>query len=146
MNEQLDPPGVSGKKSLSPIQVVVVLSAAAGIAALTYWLAMPGSVKNITGTVTRSGKPLVATGEGERLHVIFVPEVRRADELPTRAECDAASGTFRIGEIRRGKYRLAVHLFDERHMDALGNKFDPGNSPIRGDVATSNQVIDIHLP
>jgi len=146
MSERLDPSGTTWGKSLSPVQVVAVLSAAAGIAALAYWLAMPASVKNITGTVTRAGKPLVATGEGERLHVIFVPEVRRPDELPTRAECDAASGTFRIGEIRPGKYRLAVHLFDERHMDALGNKFDPGNSPIRGDVAASNQVIDIHLP
>ncbi len=133
-------------RSLTPAQVILVLLAAAGIGAAAWWWFTPRQVRNITGAVTRGGKPLAWPGDEGRLHVIFVPEVRLPDELPTKAECDSAAGTFRVDRLRAGSYRVAVHMFDEHHIDALGNQFDPGNSPVRHKVEADNQVIAVDLP
>ena len=41
---------------------------------------------------------------------------------------------------------VAIHQFDERHMDSLQNKYDPVKTPLRVDVTDDGQVIDIDLP
>ncbi|NBO93563.1 MAG: hypothetical protein EBV06_14815 [Planctomycetia bacterium] len=134
------------RKAMSPLQVFVVVWLVAIAAIGGYWWFMPQVKQNITGTVTRGGKALVWPKADGQLHVIFVPEIRRSDELPTRAECDSLAGTFRVANLRSGSYRVAVHMFDEHHMDALRNQFDPGNSPIYHRVTADNQVINIDLP
>jgi hypothetical protein len=104
-------------------------------------------VTNITGTVTRDGKPLEWPSEQGLFLVIFVPENRKPNQDPYLAECDRATGTYRIGEIKTGTYMVAIHQFvDLRHRDALENKFDPVKTPLRVEVTEDGQVIDIDLP
>lgn len=65
---------------------------------------------------------------------------------PVLAESDRATGTYRIAEIKSGRYMVAIHQFDARHMDALQNKYDPVKTPVRVKVTDDGQVIDIDLP
>jgi hypothetical protein len=101
---------------------------------------------NITGTVTRDGKPLVWPFENGKLHVIFAPVERKITDYPFKAETDSVAGTYRIEALPPGKYMVGIYMFDERHMDALQNKFDPNHTPLRVEVTADNQVIDIDLP
>jgi hypothetical protein len=101
---------------------------------------------NITGTVTRDGKPLVWPFENGKLHVIFAPVERKITDYPFKAETDTAAGTYRIEALPPGKYMVGIYMFDERHMDALQNKFDPNHTPLRVEVTEDNQVIPIDLP
>jgi len=103
-------------------------------------------VTNITGTITRDGKPLEWPSEEGLFLVIFVPENRKPNQDPYLAECDRATGTYRIGEIKTGTYMVAIHQFDEHHKDALANKYDPVKTPLRVEVNEEGQVIDIDLP
>jgi hypothetical protein len=105
-----------------------------------------GKRSDISGTITRDGKPLEWTSEGGHLLVIFVPEDRKPNQDPYLAESDRAAGTFRIPEIKAGRYLVAIHQFDEHHQDALHNKYDPFKSPLRYEVLEDGQVIDIDLP
>jgi len=42
---------------------------------------------------------------------------------------------------------VAIHQFiDDRHKDALANKYDPVKTPLRVEVMEDGQVIDITLP
>ena len=108
----------------------------------------PTAVKktNITGTVTRDGKPLVWPTKEGRLHVIFAPVERKVTDNPFKAETDTAAGTYRIEALPPGKYMVGIYMFDEKHMDALQNKYDPNHTPLRVEVTADNQVIDIDLP
>jgi hypothetical protein len=140
------PPAKAKTKGLNAPQVILIFLLLASTAAGVYFL-LQGSVKtNITGTVTRDGKPLEWPKAEGNLLVIFVPEPRQENDSPVRAECDRQAGTFRFESLRAGRYRVAVHMFDERHMDALGNKFDPGNSPLYHTVESNNQVINVDIP
>ena len=101
---------------------------------------------NISGTITRDGKPLVWESEGGHLLVIFVPEDRKPGQDPILAESDKETGTYRIHQIPPGAYLVAIHQFDEKHMDALHNKYDPAKTALRVEVVEDNQVIDVDLP
>jgi hypothetical protein len=109
-------------------------------------VAGPSERTNITGTITRDGKPLVWDSEGGHLLVLFVPEDRKPDQDPYRAETDRAAGTYRIPSIPAGRYLVAVQQFDDRHRDALQTKFDAYRTPLRFEVVADGQVIDIDLP
>jgi len=100
----------------------------------------------ISGTITRDGKPLEWPKKDGLFLVIFVPENRGPGQDPILAESDRNTGTYRIHEIRSGRYMVAIHQFDERHMDALANRYDPYKTPLRVDVDEDGQVIDIDLP
>jgi hypothetical protein len=100
----------------------------------------------ISGTITRDGKPLEWPSDQGHFLVIFVPEDRGPNDDPVLAESDRATGTYRIAEIKSGRYMVAIHQFDARHMDALQNKYDPVKTPVRVDVTDDGQVIDIDLP
>jgi hypothetical protein len=105
-----------------------------------------GKRSDITGTITRDGKPLEWTSEGGILLVIFVPEDRQPNQDPYLAVGDRATGTYRIAEIKAGRYMVAIHQFDEHHQDGLHNKYDPFKTPLRFEVTEDGQVIDIDLP
>ena len=121
--------------------LMVALAAAAGCTD-----GPPPKKTNITGTVTRDGKPLVWPSKDGKLHVIFAPVERQITDYPFKAETDTAAGTYRIEALPPGKYMVGIYMFDERHMDALQNKFDPNHTPLRVEVTEDNQVIDIDLP
>jgi hypothetical protein len=101
---------------------------------------------DVHGTITRDGKPLEWPFEGGHLLVVFVPADRDPEKEPVRADTDRDAGTFRIPEIKAGKYLVAVHMFNDRHLDALRNKFDPNRSTIEVEVTADGQVIDVDLP
>jgi hypothetical protein len=101
---------------------------------------------NITGTITRDGKPLVWASEGGHLVVIFMPEDRRPGQDGIRAETDRDTGTYRIAQIPPGAYLVALHQFDEKHTDGFRNKLDPAKTTIRVEVVEDNQVIDVDVP
>jgi hypothetical protein len=105
-----------------------------------------GKRTDITGTITRAGKPLEWTDEHDIFLVTFLPEDRKSNGEVYRAETDKKTGTYRIGEIKAGKYVVAIQQFRERHADVLGGKYDPGHSPLRYEVTEDGQVIDIDLP
>jgi hypothetical protein len=129
------------------MRAVVLCVLAACLAALV-GCNEPAAVKktNITGTVTRDGKPLVWPFEGGKLHVIFAPVERKITDNPFKAETDSVAGTYRIEALPPGEYLVGIYMFDERHMDALQNRFDPNHTPVRRTVTEDNQVIDIDLP
>ncbi len=105
-----------------------------------------GNKSDISGTITRDGKPLCWESEGGHLIVIFFPEDRAANKEVYSATTDRATGAYRIPKIRAGKYTVAIQQFDERHRDALDSKYDPVKTPLRYEVRESGQVIDIDLP
>ena len=124
----------------APIRLAVTL------AVLVVLTGCGGKRLNITGTVTRDGKPLEWPGDDRIFLVIFVPEERRPGRDPVSAETDSATGTFRVPEIRAGRYLVAIHQFDDSHVDVLQNKYDPVKTPLVVEVTEDNQVIDIDLP
>lgn len=101
---------------------------------------------NVTGTITRGGKPLTWKSEEGHLLVIFLPEDRDANPNTYRAETDRETGSYRIASIPAGTYRVAVQQFDEKHNDALNHKYDPAKTTLRYEVTSDNQVIDVDLP
>lgn len=100
----------------------------------------------VSGTVTRDGKPLEWSDEEGHLLVIFFPVNRKSNPDVYRAETDPKTGSFKIDEIRTGKYRVAIQQFDARHNDALEHAFNPGTTTLRYEVTEDGQVIDIDLP
>lgn len=105
-----------------------------------------GKKSDIGGTITRGGKPLVWESEGGHLLVIFFPEDRTANPDVYSATTDRAAGTYSIPKLRAGKYIVAIQQFDERHLDALGGKYDPVKTQLHYEVIQDGQVIDIDLP
>jgi hypothetical protein len=101
---------------------------------------------NVTGTITRDGKPLAWKGAGGHLVVIFMPEDRTPGRDGILAVTDRDTGTYRIARIPPGAYLVALHQFDEKHTDAFQNKLDPVKTTLRVEVAEDNQVIDIDVP
>ena len=117
-----------------------------GLTLLVALTGCSGKRSNITGTITRDGKPLVIESEEGHLLVLFVPEKWKSSSQVFRAEVDRSTGSYTISEIRAGRYLVAIQQFDERHNDALDSKYDPSKSPLRFDVTEDGQVIDIDLP
>jgi hypothetical protein len=101
---------------------------------------------NITGTITRDGKPLVWKSAGGHLVVIFMPEDRKPGQDGILAVTDRDTGTYRIAQIPPGAYLVALHQFDEKHMDGFQNKLDPVKTTLRVEVVEDNQVIDVDVP
>ena len=62
-----------------------------------------GNKSDISGTVTRDGKPLHWDSEGGHLIVIFFPEDRAANKDVYSATTDRATGTYRIPKIRAAR-------------------------------------------
>ncbi|HVK09799.1 MAG TPA: hypothetical protein VM597_13570 [Gemmataceae bacterium] len=128
------------------MRAFVLCLLASALAAFVGCTEPPAKKTNITGTVTRDGKPLVWLFEGGKLHVIFAPVERKITDPPFPAETDSVAGTYRIAALPPGEYLVGIYMFDERHMDALQNRFDPSHTPLRRTVTEDNQVIDIDLP
>lgn len=146
VNPPANPPSNPPRRSQSKGRGLILLLSLIALLAAVWYFTQDRLCTNVTGTITRQGKPLLWEQEGGHLLVIFVPEDRRPNENPIRAESDRATGKYQIPELRAGTYRVAIHMFDDRHMDALNNKFDPGNSPLRVTVSDSDQVIDVDIP
>ena len=110
-----------------------------------------GKPCNISGAVTRDGKPIEwPSTDDQQFLVLFVRENRRSNEDPYAAETDPATGTYKVNGIKSGRYRVAIHMFyrgrNDNLQDILGNKYDPSNTPLVYDVTDDGQVIDIDVP
>lgn len=129
-------------------RVVLIVIVLAGVGLGTAYLAglFDDTICNVSGKITRDGKPLVWKSEGGHLLVLFVPETRRANQDPYMAEVDRAAGTYKVTGVKAGRYKVAIQQFDERHNDALNGKYDPGHTQHVVEVQEDGQVIDIDLP
>jgi hypothetical protein len=101
---------------------------------------------NVTGTITRDGKPLEWPKAERKLYVLFMPVDVSSGRDPVQAVTDVETGTFRVPEIRSGTYLVAIQMFDEHYTDVLQHKYNPASSPLRVEVTEDNQVVDIDLP
>jgi hypothetical protein len=104
-----------------------------------------GEPCDITGTITRDGKPLAFSSEEGQFLVLFFPEPRRGRD-PYQAETDRATGTFKVSGIKSGRYRVAIYMFNAKFLDDLQNKYDPNHTPLEYRVTDDGQVLNIDLP
>ncbi|MFL5341036.1 MAG: hypothetical protein ACJ8F7_12885 [Gemmataceae bacterium] len=101
---------------------------------------------SIRGRVTRDGKPLAWDGEPGTLLVVFRP-AEPIDLTIFLADCDAATGTFSIARLPRGRYKINVAQLESRSRhDLLKGAFDPARSPLECEVTRDGQEIPIDLP
>lgn len=128
------------------VVLIVVVLAGVGLGAAYFAGLFDETVCNVSGKVTRDGKPLAWKSEGGHLLVLFVPETRRVGQDPYLAETDRAAGTYRVAGVKTGRYRVAIQQFDEKHADALNSKYDPAQTKLVVEVTADGQVIDIDLP
>ena len=125
--------------------LLVALVALIGLGVAYVTGAFEGKPCDISGTITRDGKPLVFSSQEGLFLVLFFPEPRGGRD-PYQAETDRTTGTFRVSGIKSGHYRVAIHMFNERSLDDLQNKYDPNHTPLMYEVTDDGQVLDIDLP
>jgi hypothetical protein len=102
---------------------------------------------DISGTITKDGKPLKVGKQGE-VEVKFwregVPEGERITSKYAQADPD--TGHYEIKGIPVGKYKVSIKQIDPRPAnDLLDGTYDRNNSKIYRDVEKNEQVIDIDL-
>ncbi len=109
----------------------------------------------VTGRVTRGGKPLEVNAMTGKLVVTFVPIVENSKELvdPNHAVIEATTGKFKVpgtdGKgIAGGKYRVCISQYDPfPTTDKLQGKFAEGKSPIIREIKGDEDIeIDIDKP
>jgi len=125
--------------------LVVGIVVLVGLGAAYIAGAFEGEPCDITGTITRDGKPLAFSSEEGQFLVLFFPEPRRGRD-PYRADTDRATGTFKVNGIKSGRYRVAIYMFNEKFLDDLRNKYDPNHTPLECSVTDDGQVLTIDLP
>jgi len=125
--------------------LLIALVAVIGLGIAYVMGVFEGRPCDITGTITRDGKPLEFSSPNGPFLVMFFPEPRRGRD-PVLADTDRATGTFQVKGIPSGRYRVAIHMFNEKSMDDLENKYDPSHSPLYYTVSDDGQVLDIDLP
>ena len=103
---------------------------------------------NISGTITRDGKPLEWETDHGVLLVLFVPMDRVKDKNVYRAmETDAKTGHYAITNIPPGPYRVSIQQQEpDARYDRLKFKFSIKDSPIERVVTGNDEVIDIDIP
>ncbi len=120
-----------------------VLLAVLGVTVILNW--KPRTYQ-VTGTITRGGKPLQWKGEKRVLQVIFGPTDRAQDRNVYRCEGDPEEGTYVLEGIPAGKYRVSIQQLDPYPMhDLLNFAYSLKDSPFVYDVA-GDCKIDIDLP
>jgi hypothetical protein len=101
----------------------------------------------VSGKVTRDGKELEWKSEAGVLELWFVPMDRERDPKIYRAECDRKTGTYTIGGIPPGSYRVSIQQMDPPPThDLLGFSLSIKDSPIEREVTKNGEVIDIDIP
>jgi hypothetical protein len=101
----------------------------------------------ISGNITRDGKPLEWKSDEGMLLVIFVPLDRDRDNNVYKAETDRETGAYTIVGIPPGSYRVSIQQMDPAPThDLLGFALSMAESTIIHDVKKEGEVIDIDLP
>jgi hypothetical protein len=101
----------------------------------------------ISGNITRDGKPLEWKSDEGVLDVKFVPLDRDRDKNVYRAETDRQAGAYTIAGIPPGSYRVSIQQMDPFPThDLLGFALSMAESTIIQDVTKEGEVIDIDLP
>lgn len=126
--------------------LLVVLVVAGGVVAFVLNGGLSPARTGVRGTLVHDGKPVLPPSETHKVLLIFVPEKVGKDFEVYRAEVDRTTGEFTLPALPSGRYVVAVQLFDDKHMDSFGGKYDPGKSPLRYDVTEDNQVIEVVVP
>jgi hypothetical protein len=121
---------------------------AAGVAvAVTQFGLLGGRRVNVSGSITRDGKPLEWQSDAGTLSVVFLPKVRDNTTEVFRADSDRATGRFEIKQIPTGDYIVCVQQLDpDGAHDLLGMVYDPSSTDIERKVTNDGQHFDINLP
>lgn len=107
----------------------------------------PRSKHQVTGKITRDGKPLEWRTENGVLAVTFVPLDRDKDKNVYPAETDRSKGTFAIAAVPPGEYRVFIQQQDpDPSVDMLGFVYSFESSPITREVTARTTEFDIDLP
>ena len=129
--------------------VALLLAVIAAAVVVFGWqmYAIYGPKCDISGTITRGGKPLEWKSDSGVLSVLFVPLDRKADQNVYRAmSTDSKTGAYSIQGIPAGSYRVSIQQMDPYPThDLLNFKFSLKDSAILRDVTRNNDVIDIDL-
>lgn len=100
----------------------------------------------VTGTVTRGGKPLEWKSDAPELWLRFAAEDPKKDDNVYRAEVDTAKGAYVVPKLPVGKYVVAVQLLDPPPFDdLLSFSYDLPVTPLRCEVK-ADRTFDIDLP
>jgi hypothetical protein len=127
------------------IHMVFLWVACVAIAFLAAGCAKPKY--EISGNITRDGKPLEWKSDEGVLDVKFVPLDRDRDKNVYRAETDRKAGAYTIAGIPPGSYRVSIQQMDPYPThDLLGFALSMAESTIIHDVTKEGEVIDIDLP
>jgi hypothetical protein len=90
----------------------------------------------VTGTVLRGGQPLKVSPSGV-LQVTLVPDMEGDENFTSAiAECDRATGAFKILDVVPGKYKIGVEQFDPNPQT------DKFNAAFRADTGKIVREID----
>lgn len=101
---------------------------------------------NVSGTITRDGKPLEWKSDEGVLDVKFVPLDRTRDDRVYRAETTTSAGAYTI-RIPAGSYRVSMQQLDPYPThDLLDFALNMKDSFIHRDVTKNDEVIDIDIP
>jgi hypothetical protein len=123
----------------------LVLGMLAGLLILGAGCAKPKY--EVTGKITRDGKPLEWQTEEGVLLVTFVPMDRQSDRNLYRAETDRKTGKYTIAGVPRGSYRVFIqHLDPPPAKDMLELIYGINDSPITKEVTGQDTHFDIDLP
>jgi hypothetical protein len=101
----------------------------------------------IGGKITHGGEPLVWKNEESYLFLVFAPVDREKHKDVYKAEFDKESCSYTVSGIPPGEYMVAIQQFDPLPgTDVLGHKYNLAKSPLRKEVTSDGQVIDIDVP
>jgi hypothetical protein len=102
----------------------------------------------VSGTVLRNGQPIPLTPTGV-LHITLIPDVSPDASYTSKfAECDRATGTFQIPDVKPGKYKIGVEQFDPTPQnEKLNGAFRADTGKIIREIdGKAPLVIDIAKP
>jgi hypothetical protein len=117
--------------SLAPVLIL----AAAGCSA---------SLVEAHGKVVRNGKPIALSKTGT-IDVIFIPVVEAGKPFTTYPAVVETDGSFKVRQLPRGKYRIAVFVRDPNpQVDKLKSKFSNDKTKIEREV-NGKDAIDVDL-
>jgi hypothetical protein len=126
--------------------LATIVVAVALFAAIQFGLLGPREV-NISGFVTRDGKPLEWHSDAGKLSIVFLPKKRDTTTPAYRAESDRATGRFEVKNIPTGTYIVTVQQLDpDGAHDLLGMVYDPASTDIEREVTKDGEEFKIDIP
>ena len=126
--------------------VLLVSAALVAVAVVALASTWTPSTYQVTGVITRDGKPLKWKSDKHVLQIIFVPKKCTRQSGIYRCEGDPKTGEYVLPEIPAGTYRVSIQQLDPYPThDLLQQAYWLRNSPLFYDVSGDCEI-NIDLP